>query len=96
MAVAKAALCSQGPDVAVVDVTTGWYTASFDLAEEIHQEAPDLPVVVLAGLDEDNAAMFSVSGDGVREPHLTVVPRPAISAALAEEIESILAPSQCG
>lgn len=79
------------PDLVVLDVMMESDTAGFELAREIHQLYPDVPTVILSGLHAATGVPLCFAPGSTRLPVVKFMDKPVAPAALADEIESILA-----
>jgi len=88
---ARELLKTTGPELAVVDVMMESQTAGFDLAREIHQRLPEMPMIVLSGIHEATGVPFRFEPDETWLPVLKFLDKPVAPADLADEIEAVLA-----
>ena len=87
---ARELLKTTQPELAVVDVMMESQTAGFDLAREIHQRLPEVPMIVLSGIHEATGVPFRFEPDETWLPVLKFLDKPVAPADLAGEIEAIL------
>jgi len=87
---ARELLKTTQPELAVVDVMMESQTAGFDLAREIHQRLPEVPMIVLSGIHEATGVPFRFEPDETWLPVLKFLDKPVAPADLAGEIENIL------
>ena len=88
---ARELLKTTQPELAVVDVMMESQTAGFELAREIHQRLPKVPMIVLSGIHEATGVPFRFEPDEAWLPVLKFLDKPVVPADLADEIEAILA-----
>jgi CheY-like chemotaxis protein len=79
------------PDVVVLDVMMEEVSAGFDLAREIHQKFPDLPTIMLSGVQAATGVPFRFKPDETWLPVVRFLDKPVAPAALANEIDQLLA-----
>lgn len=79
------------PDVVVLDVMMEEVSAGFDLAREIHEKFPDLPTIMLSGVQAATGVPFRFKPDETWLPVVRFLDKPVAPAALANEIEQLLA-----
>ena len=87
---AREALGKARPDVAVLDVMMESVSAGFELAREVHQKHPDLPMIILSGVHAATGVPFRFEPDGDWLPVLKFLDKPVEPSRLAGEIESVL------
>lgn len=87
---ARQAVAKCRPDIAVLDIMMESTSAGFDLAREVHQMYPDLPVIVLSGVHAATGVPFRFTPDATWLPVLKFLDKPVAPARLAEEIEAAL------
>lgn len=87
---ARAALRAERPGVVVLDVMMETHTAGFDLAREIHDEYPGLPIVMLTGVREATGVPFAFEPDETWLPVLQFLEKPFQPAELADKVQAIL------
>lgn len=86
------ALLERGcPDIVILDVMMESLDAGFLLAREIHERFPRLPTVILSGVTAATGEPFRFEPDETWLPVLKFLDKPVDPAALAAEIERILA-----
>ncbi len=79
------------PDLVVLDVMMEEVTAGFNLAREIHQKFPRLPTIMLSGIHAATGVPFRFKPDETWLPVIRFLDKPVAPAALAAEIEQLLA-----
>ena len=87
---AREAVRKSVPDLAVVDVMMESMSAGFDLARELHQNLPALPMIMLSGVHEATGVPFRFEPDKDWLPVVKFLDKPFEPARLADEIEAIL------
>ena len=87
---ARAALQTACPAIVVLDVMMESMTAGFDLAREIHETCPDLPMIMLSGVQKASGMPFRFEPDAVWLPVIKFLDKPVSPATLADEVEAIL------
>ncbi len=87
---ARASLAEQVPDVAVLDIMMESDSAGIELAREIHEQCPSLPVVILSSVHEAKKLPYRFTPDESWLPVLKFMDKPVDPAALADEIANIL------
>ena len=87
---ARQALIRGRPDIAVLDVMMESDSAGFDLAREVHQAYPDLPMIILSGIHEATGVPFRFTPDQDWLPVLKFLDKPVEPSELAGEIEAAL------
>ncbi|NLX07388.1 MAG: response regulator [Phycisphaerae bacterium] len=87
---ARAILNRQRPDLVVLDIMMESQTAGLELAREIHEHAPDLPLVMLSAIHEKTGAPFRFVPDEAWMPVQKFLDKPVDPVRLAEEIEGLL------
>ena len=87
---ARTALHAGTPDLVVLDVMMETHTAGFDLAREIHEQHPDLPILMLTGVREATGVPFEFTPDETWLPVLQFLEKPFEPAALADKVQNIL------
>jgi len=87
---ARTALQAGTPDLVVLDVMMETHTAGFDLAREIHEQHPDLPILMLTGVREATGVPFEFTPDETWLPVLQFLEKPFEPAALADKVQNIL------
>jgi len=87
---ARQVLASARPDIAVLDVMMESVTAGFDLARDIHESHPHMPMVVLSGVHEAMGVPFRFQPDETWLPVLKFLDKPVAPGTLAEEVEAVL------
>jgi CheY-like chemotaxis protein len=79
------------PDLVVMDVMMEEVSSGFNLAREIHEKFPDLPTIMLSGIHAATGVPFRFKPDETWLPVLRFLDKPVAPAALAAEIEKLLA-----
>jgi CheY-like chemotaxis protein len=87
---AREAMAKVTPDLAVLDVMMESASAGFELAREVHQKFPHLPMIVLSGIHEATGLPFRFDPDEEWLPVLKFLDKPVEPSELAREIESVL------
>ena len=87
---ARQALGQGRPDIAVLDVMMESASAGFDLARDVHQAYPDLPMIILSGVHEATGVPFRFNPDPDWLPVLKFLDKPVEPSELAGEIEAAL------
>jgi CheY-like chemotaxis protein len=87
---AREAVAKGRPDIAVLDVMMESTSAGFELAREVHQAYPDLPMIILSGVHEATGVPFRFNPDPDWLPVLKFLDKPVEPSELAGEIESAL------
>lgn len=88
---ARQALENDLPDIAVLDVMMESVVAGFELAREIHQKHPDLPMIMLSGVHAATGVPFRFAPDETWMPVLKFLDKPVDPTLLADEVEAALA-----
>jgi len=87
---ARAALADAQPDIVVLDVMMESNTAGLELAAEIHDRFPAIPVIMLTGIrgkiDPPQVVEMGVS----KVPVMKFLDKPVPSERLADEIEGFV------
>ena len=78
------------PDLIVLDVMMETGLAGFDLAREINQQHPDLPILMLTGIREAKDLHFGFEPDETWLPVTTFLEKPVDPTDLAGRIEEML------
>ena len=80
------------PDLLVMDVMMEEFTAGFALAEDVHIKYPDMPVLLLTGVQEHMSSdwKFDKDKDANWLPVCKFLAKPVTPTKLAEEIEAAL------
>ncbi len=86
---ARQLLETMTPDLAVVDVMMENGLPGFDLAREIHHQAPDVPILMISSLNEQLKAPISFERDENFPIH-KFLNKPVPSQVLRREVESAL------
>jgi len=77
-------------DLVVLDVMMETAGAGFDLAREIHQQFPELPVLMLTGVREAKDVRYTFEPDDTWLPVTAFLEKPVDPALLAERIEKTI------
>jgi CheY-like chemotaxis protein len=88
---ARQALAKDRPDLAVLDVMMESASAGFELAREVHQKFPDLPMIMLSAVHEATGVPFRFQPDDDWLPVLKFLDKPVEPGRLAAEVEAALA-----
>lgn len=80
------------PDLLVMDVMMEEFTSGFTLAEDMHIKYPDMPVLMLTGVQEHMSSewKFDKNKDANWLPVCKFLAKPITPTKLAEEIEAAL------
>ncbi len=80
------------PDLVVLDVMMEHFTAGFELSHELSKAHPELPMIMLTGVDEymDDAMRASQDRDGGWMPVHRFMEKPVAAAVLVHEVEALL------
>jgi len=80
------------PDLLVMDVMMEEFTAGFTLAEDVHIKYPDMPVLMLTGVQEHMSSewKFDKQKDANWLPVCKFLSKPISPTKLAEEIDAAL------
>ncbi len=87
---ARRLLQQMTPDLAVIDIMMDGGFPGFDLAIEIHHQAPDVPVLMVSGINEQLKAPVPFGRDENLPVH-KFLNKPVTPETLREEVESALA-----
>ena len=87
---ARQLLKTMTPDVAVVDVMMENGLPGFDLAREIHHQAPDAPILMVSNINEQLKAPIAFGRDENLPIH-KFLDKPVPPQVLRREVESALA-----
>jgi len=89
---AKAVLSeSPPPDLAVLDAMMETDTAGFQLARDLHQRWPGLPMIMLSRLHESAKLPFRFGPDAEFLPVTRFIDKPAEPQSIVTEIDALLA-----
>ncbi|MCF7957411.1 MAG: response regulator [Phycisphaerae bacterium] len=88
---ARDVLKQKVPDIAVVDVMMETDTAGFELAREVHEQYPSLPMIMLSGIHKEKHLSFRFEPDDTWLPIIKFMDKPINPVNLASEIKAILA-----
>ncbi|HNW44326.1 MAG TPA: response regulator [Elusimicrobiales bacterium] len=80
------------PDLVVMDVMMEEFTSGFTLAEDVHIKHPDLPVLMLTGVQEHMSSdwKFDKDKDANWLPVCKFLAKPITPTKLSEEIDAAL------
>ncbi len=78
------------PDVVVLDVMMEDVSAGFELAREIHEKLPQLPLIMLSGVHAATGVPFRFKPDETWLPVSKFLDKPVPPATLAGEVEAFL------
>lgn len=88
---ARTALDGSKPDIVVLDVVMENATAGIDLAREIHERLPEIPVIMLTGIrGKLDPAPQGFELDESKLPVVKFLDKPVPSERLADEIQQLL------
>ncbi len=82
------------PDAVVLDVMMETQTAGFELARELNQKHPELPILLLTGVHEATGVPFKFEPDETWLPVVEVLEKPFDPTALAEKVDDLLKRSE--
>ena len=88
---ARETLKGDRPDAIVLDVMMEMKFAGFALAREVHQQFPDLPIIMLTGLLQVTDRALHFESDETWLPVAKFLDKPVDPMALANEIDAMLA-----
>ncbi len=88
---ARSLLADACPDLVVLDVMMESDTAGFELAREIHDRKPDLPVLMLSSIRSGLKTPPGFSPEEMKLPVVKFMDKPASPERLADAIDAILA-----
>lgn len=88
---ARGILAGLQPDMVVLDVMMESDTAGFDLAREIHDRTPDLPVLMLSAIRSTIKTPPGFTLEEMKLPIMKFMDKPSSPERLADEVEAILA-----
>jgi len=88
---ARSLLADACPDLVVLDVMMESDTAGFELAREIHDRKPDLPVLMLSSIRSGLTTPPGFSPEEMKLPVVKFMDKPASPERLADAIDAILA-----
>ena len=78
------------PDIAVLDVMMEDKTAGFDLARQLHEMSPTLPLLMLTGIRKEMQLGYSFEPDETWLPVSKFLEKPINPRILADEAETLL------
>lgn len=77
------------PDVAVLDVMMETESAGFHLANDVHRRYPDLPIIILSGVNEKSGMPYRFEADPDWLPVARFLDKPVDPARLLKEILAV-------
>lgn len=83
-------LASNTPDIVVLDVMMETQTAGIELAREINQKMPDVPILMLSCVHEATGVPFRFEPDDQWLVVNDFIDKPTNPKALADKVEDIL------
>ena len=87
---AREALLRGTPDVAVVDIMMDNGIPGFDLAREIHEKAPGVPILMVSSLNSELKSPVDTAPDA-KLPIFKFLDKPVAGHVLVNEIKKALA-----
>jgi DNA-binding NtrC family response regulator len=90
---ARAVLGQGQPDIVVLDVVMESSTAGIELAGEMHERFPDMPVIMLTGIRGKVDPPQGFELDVSKLPVMKFLDKPVPAERLANEIEGLLSDS---
>jgi two-component system, OmpR family, alkaline phosphatase synthesis response regulator PhoP len=78
------------PDIAVLDVMMEEKTAGFELARRLHEQLPNLPMIMLTGIRKEMNLNYGFEPDETWLPVAKFLEKPVNPRVLAEEVEKLL------
>ena len=88
---ARELLKSERPDAIVLDVMMERLDSGFDLAREVNQQFPDLPVILLTGIHRAVSRSLHFEPDETWLPVVKFLDKPVDPGVLANQIDAMLA-----
>jgi len=88
---ARKVLETENPDLAIVDVMMESLTEGFELAREMHERLPEMPMIMLSGVREATGVRYRITPDETWLPVVKFLDKPIDPAVLADEVENVLA-----
>jgi CheY-like chemotaxis protein len=79
------------PDIVVLDVMMDSMTEGFELARDLHEKLPAMPMIMLSGVREATGVRYRISPDETWLPVARFLDKPIDPAALADEVDNVLA-----
>jgi CheY-like chemotaxis protein len=79
------------PELAVLDVMMEDKTVGFDLARQLHQQFPKLPMIMLTGIRKEMHLGFGFEPDETWLPVSRFMEKPVNPRILADEVDKLLA-----
>jgi DNA-binding NtrC family response regulator len=87
---ARAILQAGAPDIMVLDIMMETHTAGFELAVELKDNHPGLPVIVLSGVNEIPSDAFKFLMDESWVPVAKFINKPVRPSDLADHVDRML------
>ena len=87
---ARGILDREKPDAAVLDVMMESQTAGFQLALDMSERFPGLPIIVVSGIHTELGTPFRVTPDADWLPVVKFIDKPVAPLGLAAEVEALL------
>jgi two-component system, OmpR family, response regulator SaeR len=87
---ARKAVKDKLPDLAVLDVMMEDKTAGFELARHLHEQAPNLPMIMLTGIRKEMNLNYSFEPDETWLPVTKFLEKPINPRVLADEADKLL------
>ncbi len=78
------------PDIVVLDVMMETDTAGFELAREVHDRMPDMPILMLSGIRSAMRVPPGFRPEEMQLPIIKFMDKPSSPDRLAAEIEAAL------
>ena len=88
---ARKAAKDNPPDLAVLDVMMEDKTAGFELARHLHEQTPNLPMIMLTGIRKEMNLNYSFAPDETWLPVTKFLEKPVNPRVLADEVDKLLA-----
>lgn len=88
---ARQSLAQALPDLVVLDVMMETPTVGLELAREIHEKSPHLPILMLTGVREAMELPFQLGPDETWLPVTQFLEKPFTPTALADRVAAVLA-----
>jgi DNA-binding NtrC family response regulator len=82
-------LADATPDLVVLDVMMETQTAGFELAREIHDKHPQLPILMLTGVREATGVPFKFSPEETWLPVTKFLEKPFEPTTLADHVDEM-------
>ena len=87
---ARPLLKAARPDALVLDIMMESDTAGLELARDAHAMYPDLPMLMVSGIQEHTGKPFRFADDESFLPAVKFVDKPIGPARLADEVQAML------